>query len=58
VGTVDEVAIKEADVQVDWDDVQVSPRVHALDSEQARTIDGKSQAWNSTLFEQLCGICC
>jgi hypothetical protein len=36
VVTVDEVAVKEAEILVNWDGVQVSPRVPALETEQAR----------------------
>jgi hypothetical protein len=49
VATVDEVAIREAEIRGDWDGVQVSPRVPALDTEQAR-----GMRWGVTSVEDFC----
>jgi hypothetical protein len=50
VATVDEVAIREAGIWGDWDGVQVSPSVSALETEQARTM-----RWGVASVEEFCG---
>jgi hypothetical protein len=49
VTTVDEVAIREAEIRVDLDGVQVSPPVPALETEQARAM-----RWGVASMEELC----
>jgi hypothetical protein len=49
VATVDEVTVGEAEIRGDRDGVQVSPRVPALETEQARTMP-----WGFAGSEEFC----
>jgi hypothetical protein len=49
VATIHEVAIREAEVRVDWDGFQVSPLVPALETEQARVMQ-----WGVARVEEIC----
>jgi hypothetical protein len=50
VATVDEVAVRETEIRGVGDDVQVSPSVPALATQQSRC-DGKAQARRSSVAE-------
>jgi hypothetical protein len=49
VATVDEITVKEAEIRVHWDGVQVSPRMPALETEQARVM-----RWGVASVEEFC----
>jgi hypothetical protein len=50
VATIDEVAVRDAEIRLDWEGVQVSPRVPALDSDVQ--CNGESQARESSVAER------